>query len=75
MYVDWERDIMDQDGLLKYFDYGERMEKLFPVIQEAKENHKKAQIEFKLNNRTCQFMVDSDGTGVLRYKPVTGGWF
>lgn len=75
MYVDWERDIMDEDGLLKYFDYGERMEKLFPVIEKAKNSHQKQQIDFHLNNRTCQFLVDKDGTGVLRYKPVTGGWF
>lgn len=75
MTIDFNDDIVDQDGLLKYFDYGERMEKLYPLMKEAKEKHQKMETTFKLNNRTCQFIVDKDGTGVLRYKPVTGGWF
>ncbi|MBI3963372.1 MAG: hypothetical protein HY341_00065 [Candidatus Kerfeldbacteria bacterium] len=74
MTIDFKDDIVDQDDYLKFFDYGERMEKLYPLMKEAKEGRKRMQTSFKINGRTIEFIVDKDGTGVLRKKPMTG-WF
>jgi len=72
MVIDFKDDIVDQDDYLKYFSYRERMDKLYPLMKEAKKRHKKMQTTFKINGRTIEFIVDKDGTGVLRKKPMTG---
>jgi len=74
MVIDFKDDIVDQDDYLKYFDYGERMEKLYPLMKEARDGHKRVKATFKLRGRTIEFIVDKDGTAVLRKKPLTG-WF
>lgn len=71
---DFKDDIVDADDLLQYFSYKERMEKLYPIMKKAKETGQKQKITFKLRSRTCEFIVDKEGTGSLRKKPVTG-WF
>ncbi|MFC1687278.1 hypothetical protein ACFL0L_01770 [Patescibacteria group bacterium] len=72
--IDFKDDIVDADDLLQHFSYKERMEKLYPVMKQAKASRKKQKITFKLRNRTCEFIVDKEGTGSLRKKPITG-WF
>jgi len=74
MVIDFKDDIVDEDNLLQYFSYTERLEKLLPVIKKAQETHTKQQATFKIRSRTCEFVVDKDGTGVLRKKPVAGWW-
>ena len=74
MVIDFKDDIVDEDDYLKFFDYGERMEKLYPLMKEAKEKRKKLSTSFKINGRTIEFKVDKEGTGSLRKKPMTG-WF
>jgi len=74
MTIDFHDDIVDQDGYMKYFSHRERMKKLYPVMKEAKKKHKKMKETFKIKGRTIEFIVDKDGTGVLRKKPMTG-WF
>jgi len=74
MTIDFSDDIVDQDGYMKHFSYRERMKKLYPIMKEAKKKRKKMKETFKINGRTIEFIVDKDGTGVLRKKPMTG-WF
>lgn len=72
--IDFKDDIVDEDGLLQYFSYSERMEKLYPVMKKAKETHTGHKEIFKIKGRTCEFVVDKDGTASLRKKPVAGWW-
>lgn len=72
--IDFKDDIVDEDDLLQYFSYSERMEKLYPLMKKAKETHTPQKETFKLHGRTCEFVVDKDGTGSLRKKPVAGWW-
>ncbi|HCJ52518.1 MAG TPA: hypothetical protein DIS62_05270 [Candidatus Kerfeldbacteria bacterium] len=72
--IDFKDDIVDEDGLLQYFSYGERMEKLYPLMKKAKETHASQKTTFTIHSRTCEFIVDKDGTASLRKKPVAGWW-
>lgn len=74
MVFDFIRNIVDEDDLLQHFSYGERLEKLLPLMKKAQETHTRQQATFKIQGRTCEFVVDKDGTGVLRKKPVAGWW-
>ncbi len=74
MVIDFKDDIVDQDGYLKYFSYRDRMDKFYPLMKEARSGHKRVKETFKIKGRTIEFIVDKDGTGVLRKKPMTG-WF
>lgn len=74
MTIDFKDDIVDQDDYLKHFSYQERMEKFYPLMKEARSSHKTMKETFKINGRTIEFIVDRDGTAVLRKKPMTG-WF
>jgi hypothetical protein len=75
MVIDFKDDIVDEDGKLNYFSYKEKMKKFYPMMKEAKETRKKQRSEFKIKGRTYEFVVDKDGTGNLRKKPIKGGWF
>lgn len=74
MVIDFKDDIVDEDDLLQYFSYSERMEKLYPLMKKAQETHIKQKATFKIRARTCEFIVDKDGTAVLHKKPVAGWW-
>lgn len=74
MVIDFKDDIVDQDNLMQYFSYSERMEKLLPLMKKAVETHTPQKATFKIRGRTCEFVVDRDGTAVLRKKPVAGWW-
>lgn len=75
MAIDFKDDIVDEDGILKNFSYTERMKKLYPMMDEAKKTRQKQRMEFKAKGRTYEFIVDEDGTGSLRKKPIKSGWF
>lgn len=75
MDFDFKDDIVDEDGILNYYSYTEKMKKFLPVMKEAKKTRKKQRIEFKSRGRTYEFVVDKDGTGSLRKKPIKSGWF
>lgn len=74
MVIDFKDDIVDEDDLIQYFSYSERMEKLYPLMKKAQETHTKQKATFKIRNRTCELIVDKDGTATLRKKPVAGWW-
>ncbi len=75
MVLDFKDDIVDEDGILNHYNYKEKMEKFGSLMKEAKESHKEMRSEFKHRGRTYEFVVDKDGTGSLRKKPITSGWF
>lgn len=75
MVIDFKDDIVDEDGMLGYFSYKERMKKFYPMMKDAKQTGKKQRSEFKIKGRTYEFVVDKDGTGSLRKKPIKSGWF
>jgi hypothetical protein len=75
MTFDFQRYIVDEDGLLEYFSYNEKMEKFYPLMMKARETHEPQHIEFKIKGRTYEFVVDKDGTASLRKKPIKSGWF
>lgn len=75
MDFDFKDDIVDEDGILNYYSYTEKMKKFLPVMKEPKKTRKKQRIEFKSRGRTYEFVVDKDGTGSLRKKPIKSGWF
>lgn len=75
MVIDFKDDVVDEDGMLSYFSYKERMKKFYPMMKKAKEEHKKQRSEFKIRGRTYEFVVDKDGTGNLRKKPIKSGWW
>jgi len=75
MVIDFKDDIVDEDGMLGYFSYKERMKKFYPMMKEAQKTHKKQTTEMKIKGRTYEFVVDKDGTGNLRKKPIKRGWF
>ena len=75
MVLDFDDDIVDEDGVLNHFSYTEKMEKFGSLMKQAKETHEKQRMEFKHKGRTYEFVVDKDGTGSLRKKPITSGWF
>ncbi|MFA6099221.1 MAG: hypothetical protein WCV50_06825 [Patescibacteria group bacterium] len=75
MTIDFVDDIVDEDGLLNYFSYGEKMEKFYPLMKKAKETHIPQRMEMKIKGRTYEFVVDKDGTASLRKKPIKSGWF
>ncbi len=72
--IDFKDDIVDEDDLMQYFSNGERMEKFYPLMKKARETHTPQKAIFKIKGRTCEFVVDKDGTAVLRKKPVSGWW-
>ena len=74
MVIDFKDDIVDEDGMLNYFSYKEKMKKFYPLMKKAKEKHQSQKSEFKIRGRTYQFMVDKDGTASLRKKPIKGWW-
>ncbi len=74
MVIDFTDDIVDQDDLMKNFSNSERMDKFYPLMKKATETHVPQKITLKVGGRTCEFIVDKDGTAVLRKKPITG-WF
>lgn len=74
MVIDFKDDIVDEDGMLNYFSYKEKMKKFYPMMKEAKKTGKKQRTEFKAKGRTYEFIVDKDGTGSLRKKPIKGWW-
>ena len=74
MVIDFRDDIVDADGLLKNFSYKERMKKLYPVMKKAKKTRVKQKKTFKIRGRTCEFIVDKDGTASLRKKPISTWW-
>lgn len=75
MNYDFQHHIEDEDNMLDYFSYNEKMEKFYPLMQKAAETHEKQSLELKIKGRTYLFMVDEDGTGSLRKKPIKSGWF
>ena len=75
MVIDFRDDIVDQDDYMKHFSHSQRMKRLYPIMKEAKKKRKHMKETFKIQGRTIEFIVDKDGTGVLRKKPMTGGWF
>lgn len=75
MVIDFKDDIVDEDGILNYFSYKEKMKKFYPLMKKAKEARKKQRLEFKVKGRTYEFVVDKDGTASLRKKPITTGWW
>lgn len=75
MVIDFKDDVVDEDGMLNYFSHNEKMKKFYPLMKEAKETRKKQRSEFKIKGRTYEFVVDEDGTGNLRKKPIKSGWF
>ena len=75
MVIDFKDDIVDEEGKLNYFSYKEKMKKFYPMMKEAKATRKKQRSEFKIKGRTYEFVVDKDGTGNLRKKPIKSGWF
>lgn len=75
MLVDWERNVVDEDDMLNYFSYKEKMEKFYPLMQKAHDTHQKQRMELKIKGRTYEFVVDKDGTASLRKKPITSSWF
>jgi len=74
MVIDFKDDIVDEDNLLQYFSYSERMEKFYPLMKKAQQTHASQKATFKIRARTCEFIVDKDGTATLRKKPVAGWW-
>ncbi len=74
MVIDFTDDIVDQDDLMKNFSHSERMDKFYPLMKKAKETHTAQKLTLTIAGRTCEFIVDKDGTAVLRKKPITG-WF
>ncbi|MDD5040433.1 MAG: hypothetical protein PHY34_04770 [Patescibacteria group bacterium] len=74
MLIDFKRHIVDEDDMLNYFSHEEKMEKFYPMMKKAQESHAKQRSEFKIKGRTYEFVVDKDGTGSLRKKPIKG-WF
>ncbi|MBU0598617.1 hypothetical protein KKF61_06560 [Patescibacteria group bacterium] len=75
MTIDFKDDIVDEDGILSYYSYGEKMKKFYPLMKEAKETGQPQQMEFRVKGRTYEFVVDKDGTASLRKKPIKSGWF
>lgn len=75
MQVDWERNVVDEDNMLNYFSYHEKMEKFYPLMQKAHDTHQPQRVELKIKGRTYEFVVDHDGTASLRKKPIKSGWF
>jgi hypothetical protein len=75
MNYDFQHHIEDEDGMLDHFSYNEKMEKFYPLMQAAMEAHEKQRLEMKIKGRTYEFIVDEDGTGCLRKKPIKSGWF
>jgi hypothetical protein len=75
MVIDFKDDIVDEDGMLNYFSYSERMEKFYPLMKKAQETHQSQRLELKIKGRTYEFVVDTDGTASLRKKPIKSGWF
>lgn len=75
MVLDFDDDIVDEDGVLNYYSYSEKMKKFGSLMKEAEESGKKQRSEFKHKGRTYEFVVDKDGTGSLRKKPIKSGWF
>ena len=37
MVIDFKDDIVDEDGMLNYFSYKEKMKKFYPLMKKAKE--------------------------------------
>lgn len=74
MYIDFKAHVVDEDNMLEYFSYTEKMEKFYPLMKKAHETHQAQHAEFKIKGRTYEFVVDRDGTGCLRKKPVKGWW-
>jgi hypothetical protein len=75
MTIDFKDDIVDEDDMLNYFSYSEKMEKFYPLMKKARETHQPQHIEFKIKGRTYEFVVDRDGTASLRKKPIKSSWF
>jgi len=75
MVIDFKDDIVDEDGILNYFSYNEKMKKFYPLMKKAKETRTKQRLEFKVKGRTYEFVVDKDGTASLRKKPITSSWW
>ena len=75
MTIDFKDDVVDEDGMMSYFSYKEKMKKFYPLMKEAKATRKKQRLEMKIKGRTYEFIVDKDGTGSLRKKPIKSGWF
>lgn len=75
MVLDFEDDIVDEDGVLNHFSYSEKVEKFGSLMKEAEATHQPQRMEFKHKGRTYEFVVDKDGTGSLRKKPIKSGWF
>ena len=74
MVIDFKDDIVDEDNMLNYFSYTEKMEKFYPLMKKAQETHQPQRLELKIRNRTYEFVVDSDGTASLRKKPIKSWW-
>jgi len=74
MVIDFKDDIVDEDGILNYFNYSEKMKKFYPKMKEAKKKRKRMKSEFKVKGRTYEFVVDKEGTGSLRKKPIKSWW-
>jgi len=75
MVIDFKDDIVDEDGMLEYFSYNEKMKKFYPLMKEAKETGKKMSSEHKVKGRTYEFVVDKDGTASFRKKPIKSSWW
>lgn len=75
MVLDFDDDIVDEDGVLNHYSYNEKLEKFGSLMKEAKKTNKPQRSEFKHQGRTYEFVVDKDGTGSLRKKPIKSGWF
>ena len=74
MVIDFKDDIVDEDGMLSYFSYTEKMKKFYPLMKKAKETGQKQNMDIKVKGRTYEFVVDRDGTASFRKKPVKGWW-
>ncbi len=75
MVIDFQDDIVDEDGMLSYFSHKEKMKKFYPLMKEAKKTRTEQRLEMKIKGRTYEFVVDKDGTASLRKKPIKSGWF
>jgi len=75
MVIDFKDDVVDEDGMFSYFSHSEKMKKFYPMMKEAKAKRKKMRSEHKIKGRTYEFVVDKDGTGSFRKKPIKSSWF
>lgn len=70
MAINFRRHVVDQDGYMKHFSHKQRMKEFYPLMKEARSKRKSMKATFKRQGRTIEFIVDKDGAGVLRKKPI-----